>query len=77
MLNFTDESQLQKRGISKDRMEEQLQSFRQGFPFLKIQSAAEPGKGIVLIQETEKTGLLKIWDDYLKSTATILKFVPA
>ncbi|MDP4238033.1 MAG: DUF4301 family protein [Bacteroidota bacterium] len=77
MLTQTDEEILKKRGITTSQIEEQLKSFVNGFPFLEIRSAAEPGKGIVLVQKEEIPVLLNQWDEYLQTDASILKFVPA
>jgi hypothetical protein len=77
MITTTDEITLKKKGISTSQINEQLNSFKKGFPFLKIHCAAEPGKGIVLVSEQEIPFLLKQWEEYLHSDAIILKFVPA
>ncbi|MDD4971391.1 MAG: DUF4301 family protein [Paludibacter sp.] len=77
MLTPTDEIILKKRGITVTQIEEQLNSFVNGFPFLEIRSAAEPGKGIVQVSEQDMPFLLNQWDEYRKSDASILKFVPA
>jgi len=77
MLTPTDELILKKRGITSNQIEEQLKSFVNGFPFLKIRSAAEPGNGIVVVSDQELPFLLNQWEEYLQSEATILKFVPA
>ncbi len=77
MLKLSDESELKRKGISKKQIEDQLHLFKTGFPFLEIRYAAEPGKGIVQISDSETTDLLGVWDAYLKSDASILKFVPA
>jgi hypothetical protein len=77
MITITDEILLNKKGISTNQINEQLNSFKKGFPFLKIQCAAEPGKGIVLVSEQEIPLLLNQWEDYLHTDAIILKFVPA
>lgn len=77
MLTPTDEIILQKRGITTNQIEEQLKSFVAGFPYLEIRSAAEPGKGIVLVADEDKSFLLNQWDEYLQTDASILKFVPA
>jgi hypothetical protein len=77
MLNATDELLLKKRGISHEQINEQLQSFKNGFPYLKIEAPASPENGIVQITEDEKDSLLKIWESYLNTSASILKFVPA
>jgi hypothetical protein len=77
MITTTDEIKLKKKGISTSQINEQINSFKKGFPFLKIQCAAEPGKGIVLVSEQEIPFLLKKWEEYLHTDAIILKFVPA
>lgn len=77
MLLPTDEIILKKRGITSEKIEEQLNAFATGFPYLEIKNAAEPGKGIVQIGETELPSILNQWDEYLQSDAVIIKFVPA
>jgi len=77
MITTSDEIRLKKKGISTSQINEQLNSFKKGFPYLKIHCAAEPGKGIVLVSEQEIPFLLKQWEDYLQNDAIILKFVPA
>ena len=62
MITTTDEISLKKKGISTSQINEQLNSFKKGFPFLKIHCAAEPGKGIVLVTEQEIPFLLKQWE---------------
>ena len=77
MITTNDEKTLLKKGISTQQIEEQLQSFVTGFPFLKIRSAAEPNKGIVIVSDEKIPTLLNEWEEYLKTDASILKFVPA
>jgi len=77
MLNPSDNSILQSRGISTKQIEEQLNSFVTGFPFLEIRSAAEPKNGIVQVTTDELPEILNQWNEYLQSEATIIKFVPA
>lgn len=77
MLELNDNDILQRKGISITQIEEQLTSFAVGFPFLEIRSAAEPGKGILQISDEDLKSLLVLWDEYLKTNASVLKFVPA
>ena len=77
MLNPTDETILQSRGITTSQIEEQLKAFVTGFPYLEIRSAAEPGKGIIQFTEKEVADILSQWENYLQTDATIIKFVPA
>jgi hypothetical protein len=73
----TDEISLESRGISKKQITDQLESFKNGFPFLEIISAASIENGIVKIDTQNMEHILNIWNEYLNSNATILKFVPA
>ncbi len=55
MLNAKDLSQIAERGISEEKINEQLACFEKGFPFLEIEASASVEKGIMAIaQETEK-----------------------
>ncbi len=77
MLNTTDQLLLDKKGISLNKIYEQLLSFSTGFPFLKIICPVEPGNGISCIAENMMDQYLAEWDNYLLTAASILKFVPA
>jgi hypothetical protein len=77
MLTPTDEIILKERGITTKQIEDQLSSFTNGFPYLEIRSAAEPGNGIVVVSDQEITTLLDQWEEYLQTDAYIIKFVPA
>lgn len=65
------------KGIEVSRIEEQLNDFKNGFPFLKISASASIGNGILAVDETEANKYLDIWDNYLKENHKIVKFVPA
>ncbi|HLP04260.1 MAG TPA: DUF4301 family protein [Paludibacter sp.] len=77
MLTLSDKLTLEKKGISAEQIEKQLHSFQTGFPYLEIRHAAEPGKGIIQFSEMEKQFLLNVWNEYLQTDASIIKFVPA
>lgn len=77
MLLPSDEITLQKRGISKKQIEEQLQNFVTGFPFLEIKSAASIGNGLVQVTPEAKKNFLAEWNAFLTTDAKVLKFVPA
>ncbi|MDR0830301.1 MAG: DUF4301 family protein, partial [Prevotellaceae bacterium] len=77
-MNAQDLQQLAVKGISADVVEKQLQGFRNGFPFLKIDKAAAVGNGILRFTDEEKTHNIAVWEEYLaKGKGKILKFVPA
>lgn len=77
MLTSADLQQITEKGISELKIEEQLHSFETGFPYLKIISPASPQNGIVIVEHDKMINLLDKWDNYLKGSASILKFVPA
>ncbi|MDR1678598.1 MAG: DUF4301 family protein [Prevotellaceae bacterium] len=58
-------------------VKEQLANFRNGFPFLKIEKAAEIGDGILRLGEAEIVHYEGVWKNYLASNKEIIKFVPA
>ena len=68
---------LQKKGKTKEKLEEELLMLKEGFPYLKIERAATPGHGISVLDEKMQNQAMDIWEQYLGSGATILKMVPA
>lgn len=77
MLSKQDLNQISARGISEEMVEHQLQDFKQGFPFLKIEAAAAIGNGIFKPTEEEVKKYVADWTDYLSSDHSVVKFVPA
>lgn len=76
-LQPNDRIVLEKRGISEQQIEEQLRFFQTGFPFLEIKNTASIGNGIVKVADEEVHTYLEAWENYLKTNAEVLKFVPA
>ena len=77
MLTQQDLDLLKKKGISEEKLHSQLESFKTGFPFLKLAGAASPKHGITIPTEREKKSYLKAWETYLAGEGKVLKFVPA
>jgi hypothetical protein len=77
MLTESDLKQLNAKGISVEKIEEQLAYFKKGFPYLPLQASASVEKGIHSIPENEQSVYLDTWADYLQENKTIVKFVPA
>ena len=46
MLTNQDLRQISEKGISEEKLNNQLEQFKTGFPFLKLKAAAAIGKGI-------------------------------
>lgn len=77
MLNQQDLLQLEKKGITVEKLESQLNSFKKGFPYLKLYAAASVKHGINVLSDAEQSKFLKAWDRYLESGHKVVKFVPA
>ena len=77
MISKADQALLDKKGISAEKVAEQLRTFKTGFPFLKLEQAATVEKGVMAPTEQERNEYLNAWDNYCASGNAILKFVPA
>lgn len=77
MFTQQDLKLLQEKGISRTRVETQLERFKNGFPYLSIVAAASIGNGLMKIQAHEESEYLSAWQTALKEGKTVTKFVPA
>jgi len=77
MFTREDLDQLQTKGITPSAIETQLQHFQHGFPYLKIKGSATPGYGILVPDEADEANWLDAWQDFLKGSGRVLKFIPA
>ena len=77
MLTSSDIELLAQKGIGEENLQNQLNRFRQGFPFLETVSSASEGKGIRKISEDEQETYLQEWENYLSENKSVVKFVPA
>ena len=78
MLTHEDKELLAKKGISEEKIAEQLACFEKGFPFLKLSAAASvENGGIMLAAEADQQRYLVAWDAYKEGDKKIVKFVPA
>lgn len=78
MLTHEDKELLAKKGISEEKIAEQLACFEKGFPFLKLSAAASvENGGIMRADEKECEQYLAAWDAYKDGDKKIVKFVPA
>ena len=77
MLTEKDKELLRQKGISEEKLREQLQCFVHGFPYLKLSAAASVEKGINVLSDAECQAAVQAWDDYAAAGHEIVKFVPA
>jgi len=76
MFNQNDLKQIDDKGIDLKTVENQINHFKTGFPFIKLASAASSGKGLHCYSREEAQKLATYFDDR-KADYEILKFVPA
>ncbi|UOY04739.1 DUF4301 family protein [Muricauda sp. SCSIO 64092] len=76
MIDFTqkDEAQLNEKGIAKERVFQQIETFKEGIPFVTLEKAAIIKGGIVKVENEGE--LVSYYEDTIEDK-TILKFVPA
>lgn len=75
--SIEDKNQLKEKGVSINKIDEQLGYYIHGLPTLHIQKPASINEGII---EIDKDALFKyntIWEEYLKTDKKVTKFVPA
>jgi len=78
MLTHEDKELLAKKGISEEKIAEQLACFEKGFPFLKLSAAASVENGGIMKAEAKDfERYLAAWNAYKDGGKKIVKFVPA
>lgn len=76
-LTLKDVETLKLKGKTQEQLFEELKMLKEGFPYLKIDSAATPGHGIFVLDEKMSLQALDIWNQFLESGAKVTKMVPA
>lgn len=74
MFSRNDIEQMQKMGITPEMVEEQVELFKKGFPFMNLVKPATVGDGIIKLDNEELDSLIDIYRDF---EGTRVKFVPA
>ena len=77
MLSQQDLKQIAQKGITEEQINVQLNEFKTGFPFLKLEAAASIDRGIVATGNQDKQNYIKAWEKYKQEGHKIVKFVPA
>ena len=77
MLTAEDKVLLAGKGITEEQIEAQLQTFKKGFPFLKLKAAASLAHGILAPSAEECRHYEEVWKAYKEEGKAISKFVPA
>lgn len=76
-LSEKDLQQLAAKGISQEKLQHQLDQFKTGFPYLRLEGPAAIGQGIVAPTADQISACKQAWEDYKAAGRTVVKFVPA
>ncbi len=77
MLSPKDLEQIAGKGITEAQIEKQLNEFKTGFAFLRLEAAASVGNGIVATGADDVAKYTAAWDSYKATGKKVVKFVPA
>lgn len=78
MIEFSQEDlkQLEEKGISKEKVLAQIETFKEGIPYIKLKKAAVVGAGILRFSERETQEMI-VYFEKVSQNLDLLKFVPA
>ncbi len=76
MLTPEDRKQLDEKGITESQLNEQLDCFRDGFPYLRLSAPASVEKGILQL-DRDIDAYASAWEQYVEQGHQVVKFVPA
>ncbi|HMB64713.1 MAG TPA: DUF4301 family protein [Eudoraea sp.] len=78
MIEFSenDLKQLKNKGVSREKVLEQIETFKAGIPFVRLDRAAVVSAGISRFTEEEEEVLIRNFES-LRKDRSLLKFVPA
>ena len=77
MLSEKDLKQIAQKGITQEQIENQLNEFKTGFPFLKLEAAASISRGIIAPDVQARQQYEEAWKQYKAAGKRVVKFVPA
>ena len=75
-FNQQDQAQILAQGISPDQIDQQIQHFVHGFPYLNVIKAATVGDGIVRVSDDQLISYIRRFDEAAHER-DLVKFVPA
>ena len=76
MFSREDLQQIESHGLTQAQVEQQIENFRQGFPYLKIVRAASAGDGVQVLSDEEVAQAVEHYEK-LSQELRVVKFVPA
>ena len=76
MFSKNDLQQIQQHGLTLEQVEQQIENFRKGFPFLKIVRAAAAGDGVLALDDEAVASAVARYEEQVDKLK-VVKFVPA
>lgn len=76
MFSEKDIKQIEKKGLSVEKIAYQIELFKTGLPFVNLQSAATIHNGILQLSDEERKKSIELFDNK-RDDYSIIKFVPA
>lgn len=77
MFSQKDEIQIRERHSQQEEIKKQIENFKKGFPYLKVEEAATIGNGIIKTDHDEVMEYGEYYDQQVQDGIVSLKFVPA
>lgn len=76
MFTESDQDQILAQGATLNQIDEQIDNFVKGFPYLHVIKAATVGDGVLRVPETQLTSYIRRYDE-AAGDYSLMKFVPA
>lgn len=77
MFSEKDKLQIQNRGSNIETVNQQIEKFKKGFPFLHVEEAASVNQGIIQLDKEKLRKNIDRYDEKIATGTKPLKFVPA
>jgi len=76
MFTQKDLEQIRQRGMTQKQIEQQIENFKNGFPYIRLIAPAVKGKGIHVLRESALNDYVDFYQQF-SPQRNVLKFVPA
>ena len=73
MFSREDLQQIESHGLTQAQVEQQIENFRQGFPYLKIVRAASAGDGVQVLSDEEVAQAVERYEKLVISSRNDLR----
>lgn len=77
ILQPQDKETLAARGITEEKLREELSDIKNGFPYLDVVAPATPGNGIMVTTPEQRKEYSETWQRFLADGGKVMKMTPA